>query len=364
MWALRYKLRIVRTFSDFERLRARSSNGGSCDRALLNFGAITFAISLFFQTITGERHAYSVVAYRYTHPHHSPSFVVLPLSPALSAVSTDSATGSLRSGIAWGPVLGGAVVATAVTVLLLALGSGLGLASVSPMNGDNPSATTFTVVAAIWLLVVQWVSSFLAGYLAGRLRSGWNGVHTEEVMFRDTACGFVAWAVASLFIVGMVSSGASSLIGGAGRAVTSVVSSATGGAAQGASGSAGDPSGYLLDSLFRRSVPSQQGTSSDAKSEAGRILATATTGTISQPDHDYLVQMIATQTGLSPADAGKRVDDIVAKERQAIDKAKQVADASRKAASSLALYTGFSMLIGAFIACVAGALGGRQRDAY
>lgn len=304
------------------------------------------------------------MAYRHTYSHYPPFSVVLPLSPPLSAVSADSATNSSRSGIAWGPVLGGAVVATAVTVLLLALGSGLGLASVSPMSGDNPSATTFTVVAAIWLLVVQWVSSFLGGYLAGRLRSGWSGVHTAEVMFRDTACGFVAWAVASLFIVGMVSSGASSLIGGASRAVTSVVSSATGGAAQGASGSAGDPSGYLLDSLFRRATASPQDTSSDVKSEAGRILATATTGAISQSDHDYLVQMVAGRTGLSPADASKRVDDVITKEKQAIDKAKQVADAGRKAASSLALYTGFSMLVGAFIASVAGALGGRQRDTY
>ena len=73
---------------------------------------------------------------------------------------------------------------------------------------------------------------------------------------------------------------------------------------------------------------------------------------------------MAAKTSLSPADAGKRVDDVIGKERQAIEKAKQAANAARKAAASLALYTGFSMLVGAFIACVAGALGGRQRDAH
>jgi len=282
----------------------------------------------------------------------------------MSASMTDAPVASYRTGISWGPVLGGAVVATAVTVLLVALGSGLGFASVSPTSGSNPTATTFTVLAAIWLLVVQWVSSFFGGYLAGRLRPGWGGIHGNEVMFRDTACGFVAWAVASLFVVAMVSSGASSLIGGAGRAATSMASSAIGGAAQSVGVSSADPSGYLLDTLFRRTTPSPEDSSADAKAEVGRILGTAATGDISQPDHDYLVQMVASHAELSAADANKRVDDVIGKERQAIEKARQAADAARKAAASLALYTGFSMLVGAFIACVAGAIGGRQRDDY
>jgi hypothetical protein len=149
----------------------------------------------------------------------------------MSATLIEPVISRPRPGISWGPVMGGAVVATAVTALLVALGSGLGFASVSPTSGSNPSATTFTVLAAIWLLVVQWISSFFGGYLAGRLRPASGGIHGDEVMFRDTACGFVAWAVASLFIVALVSSGASSLIGGAGRAATSVISSAAGGAA-------------------------------------------------------------------------------------------------------------------------------------
>lgn len=285
----------------------------------------------------------------------------------MSATMVEPGIAPPRPGISWGPVLGGAVVATAVTVLLVAIGSGLGFASVSPTSGGNPSGTTFTVIAAIWLLVVQWISSFFGGYLAGRLRPASGGIHGDEVMFRDTACGFVAWAVASLIIVMAVSSGASSLVGGAGRAVGSLASSAVSGATQSAAGSvgsAGDPSGYMLDTLFRPTTPSPQSSSAELKAEAGRILATAATGDISQPDHDYLVQIVASHTGLSQADAGKRVDEVIGKEKQAVEKAKQAADAARKAAASFAFYTGFSMLVGAFIACVAGALGGRQRDAY
>jgi len=142
------------------------------------------------------------------------------------------------------------------------------------------------------------------------------------------------------------------------------------GAAQAAAAPAGEPSGYLLDTLFRPSQPNPAGNTGpegnigEAKAEAGRILATGATGDITQPDHDYLVQLVVSRTGLAPADAGKRVDEVIAQERRAIDKAKQAADAARKSAAEFSIYTAVSMLIGAFIACVAGAIGGRQRDAF
>ena len=281
----------------------------------------------------------------------------------MSITTTDTVIAAPRSGISWGAVFGGAAVATGITIMLVALGSGLGLTSVSPVSGGNPSAVTFTALAAVWLIIVQWVSSFFGGYLAGRLRPGWPGVHGDEVMFRDTASGFVAWAVASIFVVGLVASGTSSLLGNAGRAVASVASSAAGGAAQSAS-TIGTPSGYLLDTLFRPSQPNAQESAADTKAEAGRILATAATGEVSKADQSYLAQLVAAHTGLSAADASKRVDQVIAAEKEAIQKAEQAANAARKAGSYFAIYTFFSMLVGAFIACVAGAIGGRQRDAY
>jgi hypothetical protein len=253
-----------------------------------------------------------------------------------------------RAGISWAAVFAGAVVATAVTIMLVALGSGLGLAF-APSDAGS-SAVTFTVMTAIWLIIVQWVASFFGGYLAGRLRGGLAGVHSHEVTFRDTASGFVAWAVTSVFIVGMIASGASSLAGGIGRTVATVAASAG--------------QSYLVDTLFRPSQPAAQGNDAASKAEAAQILATAATGPISAADHDYLNQMVAAQTGLAPADAAKRVDAVIAKEDQIVAKAKQAANVARKAASSFALYSFFSMLIGAFIACVAGAIGGRQRDTY
>jgi len=274
-----------------------------------------------------------------------------------------------RAGISWAAALGGAAVAAAISVMLISLGSGLGFAAVSPFSGSNPSVMTFTVISAIWLIIVQWVSAFFGGYLAGRLRPSLTDVHTDEVGFRDTATGFVSWAVATLFVVAVIASGATSAVSGIGRAAGTMVASVAGGAAQGGAAQAaaaprGEPSGYLLDTLFRPAQPNPQGNTADAKAEAGRILATGATGDISQSDHDYLVQLVASRTGLTPPDAGKRVDEVIAQEKQVVEKAKVAADKARKAAAAFSIYTAVSMLIGAFIACVAGAIGGRQRDAF
>jgi hypothetical protein len=278
--------------------------------------------------------------------------------------------GTARAGISWTAALGGAAVAAAISIMLISFGVGLGFLSVSPFSGNNPSIMTFTVISAMWLIIVQWVSAFFGGYLAGRLRPSLTDVHTDEAGFRDTATGFVAWAVATLLVVAVVAGGATSAISGIGRAAGSIA--AAGGsmamsAASGASGGAarnGEPGSYLLDVLFRPAQPGPEGNTVEAKAEAGRILATGATGTISQPDHDYLVQLVASRTGLAPADAGKRVDEVIAQEKQAVEKAKQIADTARKSAAEFSIYTAVSMLIGAFIACVAGAIGGRQRDAY
>lgn len=295
-----------------------------------------------------------------------------------ATLPTSSPTAHGRSGImdpvlagphrpGWAAVTGGALVATTVTVMLLALGSGIGLGSASTTKGDNPSLVTFTVLAAVWLIIVQWVSAFFGGYLAGRLRPSMTAdagmaVRGEETMFRDTAIGFVTWALSSLIIVAMVSGGTSSLLGNAGKAAGGAASSLLQGAASAGSHS-GDPSGYLLNLLFRPASPSPSEDSAAAKSEAAGILATAATGDISQADHDYLVKMVAARTGLPADQAGQRVDDIIGKEKAAIEKAKVEADAARRYAAEFSLFTFFSMLIGAFISCVAAAIGGRQRDA-
>src|ERR1700709_1517362 len=98
------------------------------------------------------------------------------------------------SGVSWASIAAGAVVAAAVSLALLALGAGLGLSSISPWADSGVSAATFQNATGVCLVLVAVMSSALGGYLAARLREKWADVHTNEVFFRDTAHGFVAWA--------------------------------------------------------------------------------------------------------------------------------------------------------------------------
>ena len=101
---------------------------------------------------------------------------------------------SSASAVEWGAIFAGGVAAIGITAILFTLGPGLGLTTVSPWSLRNPSPTTFGTAAAIWMIVTQWVASAFGGYLTGRLRTKWVGIRTDEVLFRDTAHGLLAWA--------------------------------------------------------------------------------------------------------------------------------------------------------------------------
>lgn len=146
-----------------------------------------------------------------------------------------------------------------------------------------------------------------------------------------------------------------------------VAAGAAAGASQGAaqSGPSNGPTAYDIDTLFRIDPAKPNAGTQDFRGETIRILATGLGGShVSADDRTYLAQLVAARTGLSQADAEKRVDDVIAKDKAAETKARQVADDARKATSTASLLTFLSMLIGAFIACAAGALGGALRDDY
>src|ERR1700736_5473513 len=141
------------------------------------------------------------------------------------------------AGVSWAAVAAGAIVSCAVTLVFLAFGIGLGLSVVSPWGGSGVSATTFKIGTGLYLVVVAMLSSSVGGYIAGRLRTRWIGVHSDEVYFRDTAHGFIAWAFASVLGAVLLASPVSSLIGGA--------ASGAGQAATAAASQAGPMDGYV-----------------------------------------------------------------------------------------------------------------------
>src|SRR5580658_1527498 len=139
--------------------------------------------------------------------------------PAASDLPALPRTAS-QSAVSWGAIGAGAFVMAAVSLVLLSLGSGLGFAATSPWPSAGISGMTLAVSAAIWLILTQWLSASVGGYIAGRLRMRWIGTHTHEVFFRDTAHGFITWSVASVVVAATLSSGALSSLGTVTRAAS------------------------------------------------------------------------------------------------------------------------------------------------
>lgn len=273
----------------------------------------------------------------------------------------------VTSAVAWPAIIAGAFTASAVSLILLLLGSGMGLASVSPWSGAGVTTVTFTVATAIWLIIMQWVSSGLGGYLTGRLRSRWANMHSDEVFFRDTAHGFLAWALATIITAAFLASAAASVIGSSMNAVTAATAAAAAGAGYGAVQSSGDAAvdsmDYFVDGLYR----SGQAVDSiaDVRAESARLLIySAKKDTAAEEDKTYLVELVAANTGLTAEEARGRVERALAQIEDAKSKVKKEVDKARSAASQISIFTFLSLLIGAFIASAAAALGGRHRDEY
>jgi hypothetical protein len=273
-------------------------------------------------------------------------------------------------------VFAGAVGAAAFSLILILLGTGLGLSVVSPWAHEGISGVTASISTIVWITVVQLLASVLGGYLAGRLRSRWTTVHTHEVYFRDTAHGFLAWSVATLLMATLLSSAVGSIVSTGLKASGAAAGSAAAAGAASAKGEgpAIDSVGYSVDSLFRANPPVFAGNSNAAQpspanktAEVTRIFATGlSAGELSAADTQYLGQLVAANTGLSQADAEKRVAETFTQLEQTLqqarDKAKQAADDARKASAYLALWLVISLLIGAFVASFSATFGGRLRD--
>lgn len=287
----------------------------------------------------------------------------------------DGTTTRASSAVSWSAVLGGAVVSASISLMLLAAGAGLGFTSVSPWSNAGVAATTFGIAALAWLAIVHLLAAGAGGYLAGRLRTRRVGLHTDEVAFRDTAHGFMAWAVSAIDTAVLLASTASMVIGGTARlgatAASGVASSISGMASQ-VAGRVDlpnlDPSAYLTDSLFRSERPAPASADvGPARAEVGRIVAMSIrNGDMAPADKSYVASVIAAQTGISQPDAEKRINDAIAKTKEAAAKAEQTAretaDVARKGAASFALATFIAMLIGALASSYSATVGGRARD--
>lgn len=278
---------------------------------------------------------------------------------------------SAASAVSWSAVIAGAVVALASSLVLIALGSGIGLVSLSPWANRGVSAETFGILAVAWFAAIQLFSSGVGGYFAGRLRTRWLDVHDDEVFFRDTAHGFLVWAIGSVISASLFVSAISLVASGAGHLAGAAIQGAASGAASTASSdTAGNANTaqYYTDMLFR-SDHAPHGDAALTHAEIGRIVARGIIeGDMSAPDKAYVSQVVARETGLNQSDAEKRVADVMQQSKTAMvdaaDIAKRDADELRKIAETASLWAFVSLLIGAFAASYMATVGGRSSDEF
>lgn len=337
-----------------------------------------------------------------------------------------AAAGTAVSAVSWAAIFAGALAAAVLSLLLFMLGIGLGLSSMSVWSGRGADGETLGWSAIAWLAFTQIASAGVGGYLAGRLRTKWVGAHTDEVYFRDTAHGFLAWGFATLMMVVLMSSIVGGAVSGATRAagavasgagqVVSGVASAAGGAAAAAAGTAAgapdiqaNPSAgqngsgvasldYWIDSLMRSSSPAQtpamgtansdtyQGasgrltSSTDVRAAADDARTVATifthsiqTGNLSDADADYIASMVAQRSNVTQEEAKqkvqesfaavqKQIEDVKQKAEEVEEQAKELAEEARKATAYSLLWGFVALLMGAFVASLCATFGGRQRD--
>ena len=262
-----------------------------------------------------------------------------------SSVRTSDRNEANSSGVSWAAVVAGGFVSAALSLILLALGSGLGLSSVSVRTNVGVSGSTIGTAAILWLIATEFMSASMGGYLAGRLRTKWTGIHNDEVYFRDTAHGFLSWSVALVVTAAFLGSAAASMMGASDPKLSAI-----------GRGPEIGRNAYFVDSLFRSDVAKASPDDTAIRGEVAAIIAVSLEhGDLSSADKTYLVQLVASRTGLTQNEADSRVS-------QVFSDARQSAEAARKAVAHTLLWTFIALLIGAFCASFAGTIGGRQRD--
>ena len=266
----------------------------------------------------------------------------------VALADSDAGNDSRTSGVSWPAIAAGAFVTAALSLALLTLGTGIGLSAVSPWANSGASASAIGWSAVLWLVILEITASAMGGYLTGRLRTRWVSVHTHEVYFRDTAHGFLVWAVSLVITAAFLASAAASVVGGSSRSSAPATASQL----REASG----PHAYFVDTLLRTPEPAASQNVSALQTEVAVIFSNGLReGGLPPADKSYLTRVVTARTGVSQSEAAKRVDDVFAQ-------AQQAADQARKAVAHSMYWTFLALLVGAFSASFAATIGGRQRD--
>ena len=283
-----------------------------------------------------------------TVPTYAPTGAAVAAYDSYAPNRTEAAA----SGVSWAAVFGGAFATAALSLILLALGAGAGLSSLSPFSGM--SATTVGFGALVYLCITEIISSGVGGYLAGRLRTKWVDIHTDEVYFRDTAHGFLAWCVALVMGAAFLGAAGAGMVG---ASATANARAASNSGAAAADTAALEANRYYIDSLFRGGKAANSSEDTTYKAEAASVFAhaIANRAALSSDDRNYVADLVTARTGISHNEAETRVNDVFERDLAAVDQA-------RKSVAHSLYWLFVALLLGAFTASFAATMGGHRRD--
>lgn len=232
-------------------------------------------------------------------------------------------TEATRSAVSWGAVIAGAVIAAAMSAMLVTGGTGLGFLSMSPWQNDGASGSTLAIGTIIWLLVTQIIAYGVGGYVTGRLRTKWTDAASDEIYFRDTAHGFLVWALSAVVGLALLGSTVASVVSGTAKAGAALAGAGAGAvtavAGQAAQAGADELSlDYFTDVLMRPNDPSMSPAQGDNRQEVSRIIMRGVTaGRLSDADQAYLVKLVAQRAGVDEATAQQRLAQVQEQATQA-----------------------------------------------
>jgi hypothetical protein len=260
---------------------------------------------------------------------------------------TEPATVVSAATIPWGPIIAGAIVAAAVSAVLLAFGSALGLSVASTSPTWRDTSVFLWVVSGLFLVFVSLAAFGFGGYIAGRLRPRFIAGEVEgERLLRDGLSGLMTWGLAVLF-AGFIAAGVAAVSGGIAASASATPSASAGEGVL----------SYELDRLLRTDEHVGDADWTYRRAEASRILLTAGGHSgVTNEDRAYLTSLVAGVTKIPAPEAETRANQAIANAHTAISNA-------RKAGILEAFMIGAALLLGAAIAWFAAEEGGRERDA-
>jgi hypothetical protein len=269
--------------------------------------------------------------------------------------------------ISWGAIIAGIVVVLVIALLMMLLGLAVGLATIDPLAGDTPQASTLGIGGGVWWLVSTAVAVFLGAWVAGRLAG--MPTRTDGMLH-----GIVTWAAATLIGFYLLTTTIGSLVGGAFGALGSAVQAVGQGTqslAQGAMQVLPAEIREQADQLFAQAPDAGQvqqqaeqarqaaggGSTMDALQRVVRGVQTDA----SPQDRDAAINVISQQAGVPREEAERRLTQFQQTyqqySQQAADQARQAADTAARTISQVSFWSVIALVIGAVLAAIGGSIG-------